>query len=317
MEYRDIGQSGLKFSIVGLGCWVMAGGEWWGGADDKESIATIHRAIDLGINWVDTAEGYGDGHSERVVGQALEGRYDQCMVATKLYQDITYENTKKKCEASLKRLRTDVIHLYQIHVPNPDIPIEETMRALVELQEEGKIIAIGLSNFDVQQMTEAMQYGRIDSLQPPYNLFWRHIEKEILPFCIQNNISVLPYSPMAQGLLTGKFTQDNYPPEGDIRRHNELFKPGVYEVALNAVEQLKPIARRYGVTLAQLALRWLIQQPGVTAVIAGARTPRQVEDNAGAADFELSEEDIAAMRAIGDTVMAALPDDNPLMWRLG
>ncbi len=315
MEYRQVGQSSLQFSVIGIGCWAM-GGQGWGGADDRDSIAAIHRAIELGVNWVDTAEAYGeDSHSEKVVGEALAGRYDECMVATKLIGDISYEGAKRKCEASLRRLKADVIHLYQIHWPNPDIPIEETMRALVELQEEGKIIAIGVSNFDAGQMAEALQYGRIDCLQPPYSLFWRHIEHEIIPFCIQHNIATIPYSPLAQGLLTGKFSRDNYPPEGDIRRKNVLFRPDVYKVVLEAVEELKPIAAKYDVTLAQLALRWLIQMPGVTAPIAGARNPRQVEENVKAADFEIEPSDMDAMSAIGDKVMAALPDDNPVLWR--
>ncbi len=315
MEYRKLGQSDLEFSVIGIGCWVM-GGQGWGGADDKDSVAAIHRAIELGINWVDTAEAYGDdNHSEKVVGEALQDRYDACMVATKLIGDISYESAKHKCEASLQRLQADVIHLYQIHWPNADVPIEETMRALVELQAEGKIIAIGVSNFDAAQLAEASQYGRIDCLQPPHNLFWRHVEKEIIPYCIENNIATIPYSPMAQGLLTGKFTQDNYPPEGDIRRKNVLFQPGVYEVALEAIEELKPLAEKYEVTLGQLALRWLIQRPGVTAPIAGARNPGQIEQSARVTDFEISSGDMAAMSAIGDRVMAALPDDSPVMWR--
>jgi aryl-alcohol dehydrogenase-like predicted oxidoreductase len=316
MEYRKLGNSDLNISVVGLGCWVM-GKEMWAGADDSESIAAIHAAIDLGINWVDTAEGYGDGHSESVVGQALADRRDKMLIATKVSpHKLHREGVLSACEASLERLQTDHIDLYQIHWPSGSgVPIEETMGTLVELQEQGKISVIGCSNFDPAQMEDARKYGKLESLQPPWSLFWRHVEKEIVPFCIERNIGVVAYSPMAQGLLTGKYTPDNRPPADDHRNHSLLFNGETFEHALAAVARIREIGASYGKKPGQTALRWLIQQPGLTAAIVGARRPSQVEENVGAADWALSDADLAELSRLGDDVMSTLPDDSPVMWR--
>ena len=318
MEYRKLGNSDLNISVVGLGAWVM-GKEMWAGADDDESIAAIHAAIDLGINWVDTAEGYGGGHSETVVGRALADRRDKMLIATKVGPDrLSRENVLAACDQSLARLQTDHIDLYQIHWPSSTgVAIDETMGALVDLQQQGKIGAIGCSNFDLAQMADARKYGALESLQPPWSLFWRHVEKEIVPYCIAQNVGVVAYSPMAQGLLTGKYTPENRPPEEDHRNHSILFQGETFDRALKAVARITEIGASYGKKPGQTALRWLIQQPGLTSAIVGARRPSQVEENVGAADWTLSDADLAEISALGDDVMSTLPDDSPVMWRWG
>jgi len=315
MEYRQLGRSDLKVSVVSLGCWIHGKAQWHD-VKDEESIAAIRTALDCGVNFLDTAEWYGGGHSEQVVGQALAGvPRHKVIVATKVAPThLKRDDVFAACERSLKHLNTDYIDLYQIHWPNENTPIEETMGALLELQQQGKIRVIGVSNFDDRQMAECLEYGRIESLQPPYSLFWRHVEAKTLPFCRQHDIGVIAYSPMAQGLLTGKFRRDTEFPEDDIRRSNVLFRGETYQTALEALEAIKPIAQARGKTLGQTAVNWVLRQPGITAAIVGGRNPQQVQENVGAADWSLTDEEVAALSKLGDKVMATL-DDSPVMWR--
>lgn len=321
MKYRKLGKSDLNLSEIGLGTWLM-GRAGWVNVDDKASIAAIHKALELGVNWIDTAEIYGQGHSEQVVGKALKNyRREAVIISTKA--DPTHagrEQLHKALNSSLKRLKTDYVDLYYIHWPSAeyhyhstrvDVPRQETMEALLTEQKKGKIRHIGVSNFDAAQMADMLQFGRIESLQPPYSLYWRHVEKEDVPFCLKHNIGIVAYSPMAQGLLTGKFSLQNRPVPEDNRAHNKLFLSPVYEVALDGLAVVRAVAGKYGKTTGQTAVRWVLQQRGITSAIVGARNVQHVMENVGAADWELSGEDIDALNAVGHKVMAALPDNNP------
>ena len=317
MEMRSLGTSDIQITPILMGTW-QAGKKMWSGIDDKESIETIRAAVDAGITTIDTAEVYGSGHSEQVIAQAVGDIRDRLVYASKVFANhLKYDLVIEACDRSLSNLKTDYLDLYQIHWPsdafdNEPVPIEETMRALNKLKEEGKIRAIGVSNFNRDQIEEASQYGRIDSLQPPYSLFWRKIEQDAVPYCIEHNISILAYSSMAQGLLTGKFSPGHQFAEEDHRSANVLFQGENFERADRALEQLKPIAESHNCTLAQLSLAWLIAQPQ-TVAIAGARTAAQAEDNAKAASVNLSDDELQEIDRIGRQVTDPL-DDNPVMW---
>lgn len=320
MQTRRLGRSDLEVTVLTMGCW-QAGGAQWTDTNDDDSIKAMQAARDAGINFFDTAEAYGGGHSEEIVAQALKDSYDRILIATKVNApNLAADKVAQSCEASLKRLQADKIDLYQIHWPagqwgSPKIPIEETMGALLKLQEQGKIRAIGVSNFNSEQIKEALQFGRIDSLQPPYSLFWRQYEQNgTLQTCIDNDISVIAYSPLAQGLVTGKFNMNNRPEKGDNRSGSLLFQDPTYGKILEVVDQLKPIAEKYGVTTGQLATQWLLGQPGMTSAIVGARTPEQVQGNAKSGDFQISDEDRAAIDALGRSVTDNLPPDQTNMW---
>lgn len=319
MERRPLGRSGISISPILMGTW-QAGKKRWAGIEDSESIAAIRAAVDAGIVTIDTAEIYGDGHSERIVGEALSAiPRDRVQLASKVFANhLAADAVIAACERSLQNLRTDYLDLYQIHWPagsfgSDPVPIAATMGALNSLQESGKIRAIGVSNFSLPQLQEACQYGRIDSLQPPFSLFWRQAEGELQPYCTAHQITILAYSPLAQGLLAGKFGPGHRFAPGDHRSTNRMVQGEAFTRALAAIEQLRPIAARHGCTLAQLALAWAIAQPG-TCAIAGARNARQACENAGAAAVTLPAADLGAMNAIAQPVIAELPKDNPVMW---
>jgi aryl-alcohol dehydrogenase-like predicted oxidoreductase len=301
-----------------MGTW-QAGKTMWTGIDDRETEKAIRAAFDAGITTFDTATVYGDGHSERILGKALSDVRDRVVIATKVFaHSLHYDGVIAACNQSLADLGTDYIDLYQIHWPagsfgSKKVPIEETLRAMNDLRDQGKIRAIGVSNFSGRQIAEAAGFSRIDSLQPPYSLFWRQAESDAIPFCRENGITVLAYSPMAQGFLTGKFGPGHRFDEGDHRVKSRLFAPDLFPKVIEAVEALRPIAEKHGATLAQLALAWVISHPN-TCAIAGARNEEQVRTNAEAAKIRLSAEDLAEMDRIGRTVTDRL-DDNPVMWK--
>ena len=318
MKKRTLGQSDILITPILIGTW-QAGKRMWVGIEDAETIKAIRAAFDAGITTVDTAEIYGEGHSEQIVAQALSDVRDQVVYASKVFANhLKYDQVIAACERSLKNLNTDYIDLYQIHWPsgfmNSEIvPIAETMKAVNHLKEQGKIRAIGVSNFSRSQLEEAAQYGRIESLQPPYSLFWRKVEKDAMPYCIEQNISILAYSPLAQGLLTGKFGFNHQFAEGDHRSKNKLFADkDHYQRVQNALDKLRPIAEVYHCTLGQLAIAWLIAQPQTNAII-GFRNTEQAQQNTLAAQIHLSPEDIAEIDKIGRTVTDYL-DDSPVMW---
>ena len=317
MKLRPLGRSKIQITPILMGTW-QAGKKMWAGIEDEESIKAIRAAVDAGITTIDTAEVYGEGHSEQIVAQAVSDIRHKLVYATKVFANhLKYDQVIAACDRSLTNLKTDYIDLYQIHWPsgsfnNEPVPIEETMKALNKLKDDGKIRAIGVSNFDRAQLEEAANYGRIDSLQPPYSLFWRKIEADAVPYCIEHQISILAYSSLAQGLLTGKFPPKPQFAEGDHRAANVLFQGENYQRAQNALKQLRPIAERHNCTLAQLSLAWLIAQPQTNA-IAGARNAEQAKDNAQASKVSLSEAEIQEIDQIGRQVTDYL-DSNPVMW---
>jgi len=318
MNLRELGTSGIKISPVIMGTW-QAGRDMWTDIDDAQTTRAIQAAVDAGVTTIDTAAVYGKGHSERVVGQAVGGRRPDVVIATKVFaNELKADQVAAACERSLQNLDTDYIDLFQIHWPSgsfgsPVVPIEETMQALNRLKEQGKIRAIGVSNFSRTQLAEAMAFGDIVSLQPPYSLFWRHVEEDALPLCTQNGLSILAYSPMAQGILTGKFGPGHQFKRGDHRRANRLFQEPVFARVQKALQGLKPIAERHRVSLGQLALAWVIAQPG-TCAIAGARNETQALENARAAAISLTPEDLAEMDRVSQPVTALL-DDDPVLWK--
>ena len=317
MQTRQLGQSEIQITPILMGTW-QAGKKMWAGIEDEETIKAIRQAYDAGITTIDTAEVYGEGHSEQIVAKAIGDVRDKVVIASKVFSNhLKYDQVIEACDRSLKNLNTDYIDLYQIHWPSGTfgsevVPIEETMKALNKLKADGKIRAIGVSNFSRAQLEEAANYGRIESLQPPYSLFWRQVERDAAPYCIENKISILAYSSLSQGILAGKFGDNPQFAEGDHRAKNRLFKPENYQRVQQALEQLRPIAESYNCSLAQLSLAWLIAQPQTNA-IAGARNAQQVASNAKAVLIEISTEDLAKIDRIGRQVADPL-DDNPVLW---
>lgn len=317
MELRPLGKSDIKISPIIMGTW-QAGKSMWAGIEDAETAKAMREAVDAGITTFDTATVYGQGHSEQILGDALKDVRHEVVLATKVFPNaLKYDQVFESCHQSLRDLKSDYIDLYQIHWPSGSfgsktVPIEETMEAMNQLKEDGKIRAIGVSNFSREQIAEAAQYGQIESLQPPYSLFWRHAEKEAMPYCIENKITILAYSPMAQGLLTGKFGADHKFAKGDHRSKNRLFQPEHYARVQEALKRLRPIAEKKEISLGQLSLAWVISHPG-TCAIAGARNAEQSRQNAEAGEISLTAEELAEMDAIGRTVTEYL-DDNPVLW---
>jgi aryl-alcohol dehydrogenase-like predicted oxidoreductase len=317
MEKRRLGTSDIQITPIIMGTW-QAGKKMWVGIEDSQTTKAIRAAFEAGITTIDTAEVYGEGHSEQIVAQALSDVRSEVVYASKVFANhLKYDQVIEACDRSLKNLNTDYIDLYQIHWPSGTfnteiVPIEETISALNNLKQQGKIRAIGVSNFSKAQLEEAAQYGRIDSLQPPYSLFWRGIEGEAMPYCSENNISIIAYSSLAQGLLTGKFKPGHkFDPE-DNRAKNKLFQGENYQRATLALEKLHPIASRHQTSLGNLALAWLIAQPQTNAIV-GARNPEQAVENAKAGDIHLSADELKEIDTIGRIVTDHL-DDNPVMW---
>jgi myo-inositol catabolism protein IolS len=313
---RNLGNTNIQITPIIMGCW-QAGKEYWQGITDADSLAAMRAAYDHGITTFDTASVYGDGHSEKLLGTALKSIRDKAVIMTKVFFNLRYQQVLDACNQSLKNLQTDYIDLYQIHWPSGSwnseiVPIEETMRALVELQHAGKIRAIGVSNFSSTEIQEAAQYGDIVSVQPPYSLFWRQASDDLTPYCVKQNISMLAYSPLAQGLLTGKFTRTHHFPKTEIRSTHKLCAPKHYERVQIALDALQPIAEKNNMTLTQLALTWLIMQPQTSAIV-GVRNPAQVEQNATVLNLTLSDADLAVINKIGRSVTQHL-DDSSVMW---
>jgi len=306
MQTRPFGRTDMQITPIGLGAWAIGGGQWefsWGPQDDQTSIATIKRALNLGINWIDTAAVYGLGHSEEIVGKAIKGGekpyiFTKCSILWdnkgRVYHSLRAASIQREVEASLSRLGIETIDLYQIHWPDPETEIEEGWSALSELKREGKVRYIGVSNFNVEQLQRAMAIDQVDTLQPPYSLIHPDVEDEILPFCEKNNIGVIVYSPMMSGLLSGKMTRDrviNFP-EDDWRRNNSEFQePRLYR-NLWLAELLKNIGRHHGLSAGEMAIAWALRLSEVTGAIVGGRNPEQVDGIVGAADFRLSDEEI-------------------------
>jgi len=313
MQTRPLGNTGLQLSTIGLGTWALGGGDWkfsWGPQDDADSIRTIHRALDLGINWIDTAAVYGLGHSEEMVGRALHGLRQRPLVATKcercwepdgrIVPRLKRQSVLAEAEASLRRLGVDVLDLYQIHWPQPDEDIEEAWETMADLIRAGKVRFGGVSNFSVSQLQRVQPIYPVASLQPPYSMLARDAEAELLPYCAAQGIGVVVYSPMQKGLLTGKVTAQwvaSLPPD-DHRHSDPRFHEPQLSANLALVEKLRGIAGKAGKTLPELAIAWVLRRPEVTAAIVGARRPDQIEQTIGGADWQLDETQRSAIEEL-------------------
>jgi aryl-alcohol dehydrogenase-like predicted oxidoreductase len=311
-ETRQVGNSDLKLTPIGFGAWAIGGGNWdfgWGPQDDRESVEAILRALEGGVNWIDTAAIYGLGHSEEIVAKALAETSKKPYVFTKcsmrwhedrqIYRSLKKDSLREEVENSLRRLKLDVIDLYQIHWPDPEAEIEEGWETLARIKEEGKVRYIGVSNFSVAQMKRAQKIAPITSLQPPYSMVSPAVEKEILPFCKANHIGVINYSPMASGLLTGKMTAERIAamPEDDWRRRASQFKEPQLTRNLKLVELLREIGNSHKVQPGVVAIAWTLHNPAVTAAIVGARRASQVDGILPAATFRLSNDEAAKIDA--------------------
>lgn len=294
MITKELGKSGVRVSEQILGCWVI-GGSYWGGAEDRDSIEAIKRAYEGGINTFDTAYIYGEGRSERILGEAVKTiPREKLTIITKLWKtEMEKDKVRAACEKSLKELGMDYIDVYFIHYPSDTgVPIGETMEEMMKLKTDGKIRSIGISNFNLEQMKEAREYGEIDVIQPCYSLVWREIDQDgVLDYCIENDIGVISYSTFAQGILTGKFDENTTFSSDDGRSRAPLFQDEYYSGALKVAEQLKPFARKYDRTIAQVAINWVMGKEGISAPIVGARNSHQVEENLKASGWSLSKED--------------------------
>ncbi len=314
MQMRRLGNTDLHLTTIGFGAWA-AGGPWqfgWGPQDDNDSIAAIQRALDLGINWIDTAPAYGLGHSEEVVGQAIRGRRDQLIVATKcgrtwddpgtraIFGRLKRWSVRQEAEASLRRLGVDTIDLYQVHWPRPDEDIVEAWEEIARLVSEGKVRYAGVSNFNAEQIRRLQPIHPVASLQPPYNFLERDVEQGLLQLCAANGIGVVAYSPMASGLLTGKYTLENLSrlAPDDWRRNSRHFQEPELRANLGLVDRLRLIARRHGRTPGQLAVAWVLRRPEITAAIVGGRNPEQVAEIAPAGDWTLGRPEIEEIEAV-------------------
>lgn len=303
MTTKKLGNSDLEITAIGIGSWAIGGGGWqfaWGAQDDNDSIAAIRAGLEQGINWIDTAAVYGFGHSEEMVAAAIRDTRARPYVFTKcgrfgrpdgsIYGSLTSKSVRKECEDSLRRLKVDVIDLYQIHWPDPESEIEEGWTEMARLQQEGKVRWIGVSNFNVAQMKRARTIAPITSLQPPYSLVRPAVQTEVLPYAQSQNIGVIVYSPMGAGLLTGKMTRERAAnlTEDDWRKRNIEFQEPRLSRNLELVELLRKIARRHGRTPGEVAIAWTLKNPAVTAAIVGVRRPDQAPGIAGALEFRLS-----------------------------
>lgn len=311
MQIRPLGSSDLQITPIGYGAWAIGGGSWefgWGPQDDQDSIAAIHRALDLGINWIDTAAIYGLGHSEEIVAQALKQRSDRPYVFTKcsmiwndrseISRSLNANSLQQEVEASLRRLQIETIDLYQIHWPNPDSEIETGWATLSKLQQSGKVRYIGVSNFSIEQMQRAQAIAPITSLQPPYSLVRPDVESEILPYCHQHNIGVIVYSPMQSGLLTGSMTAERIAnlPDNDWRKRSSEFQEPRLSRNLALVDLLRQVGLRHHCSAGEVAIAWTLRHPAVTGAIVGGRNPKQVEGTIGAAEVRLSDSELAEIQ---------------------
>jgi aryl-alcohol dehydrogenase-like predicted oxidoreductase len=315
MEQRPFGRTGLNVGAVGYGCWEIGGG--YGDVEEADFERAIGRALDLGINCFDTAEGYGMGASERSLAKALGSRRDEAVIVTKFgmnykdkpnLRDSSRERVFASIDKSLKNLGTDYVDVYLVHWPDRLTPFEETMSALDEIVRDGKVRFVGLSNFKLSEIEECMKTRRVDVVQYGWNMFDRRMQTAILPYCEQNGVGFMAYGSLAFGLLTGTFTEDHdfggadwrarQGNMGAIKMFRAIFGPEKFKDNVRAVNELKPVADRYGKSLPQLALRWAISHPAVSTALVGCRTVAEVEDNAGAVGWSISDEDMKAIDAI-------------------
>jgi len=296
MQTRTLGKQGPPVSVIGFGAWPIGG--QMGAVARTDALASIRHSIARGSTLIDTAEAYGPGHSEDLIGEAIKGQRDKVFLATKVSGGeghLAYQRVVRACDASLTRLQTDYIDLYQCHWVDPQTPVEESMRAMDDLVRAGKVRYVGVSNFDVNLLRRCLTVRHVDALQPVYNLFERGIEAALLPFCQEQGIGILAYSPLAKGVLTGKYTRDTVFPPDDERSHLASYQGEQWRATLETVERLKGLAQAWGITPGQLAIAWVLAHPAVTVVLVGAKNVRQVEENVGAAAMTFSPEQLQAI----------------------
>ena len=334
MEAREFGNTGVKVSPITLGSWPMSG-DRYGAIDDGDAVRTIRRAQEQGITSFDTAPGYGSGHAEETLGAALaDGRRDQAVVTTKCGivardprtgqpgRNASRESILQEIDASLKRLRTDHLDVYLVHWPDQNTPLEETMGTLDEVQQAGKTRLVGVSNFDVPLLEECLKYKRLDVVQVGYNLFDRRMEREVFPFCQANGIGVMAYGSLAYGMLTGGFTEDTTFDPSDWRSNGVAFGQPIlggenFRHNVRLVNRLQDeVAKPRGLTVAQLALAWVVRNPIVTTAMVGARVPAEIEENVGAATVTLSDNDVAEIEAIMDQAQGRVEVFRPFRWAM-
>ena len=322
MDYRRLGDTDIEVSAFALGCWPFAGGDVWGEQDDGNSIAAVHAALDAGINFFDTAADYGAGKSEQVLGEGLLGRRQRAVIATKIGPaHLVPSAVEVACDRSLKSLGTDYIDLYQIHWPNHDVPIEDTWDALCRLVEKGKVRALGVSNFAFQDLTDVLALGGCQSDQLPYNLAWRAIEFEIQPLCVGSGTGIICYSPLAQGVLTGRYNNADEVPEGLARsRHYSKDRPqsihdedGCEEELFEAVGKIRYVADQMNQPMASVALAWVRSRPAVLSLLIGARNPKEVGWNIPAAELKLPPDAAAELSTLTERLKEII-GSNPDMW---
>lgn len=323
MRYTTLGSTEIEVSRMALGCWPFAGGTVWGAQDDADSISAVHAALDHGVNFFDTAEGYDDdSNSEEVLGRALVDRRSEAVIATKVSaNNLRPDDVISHCESSLRRLQTDYIDLYQIHWPNHEVPLADTMAALLRLQSEGKIRTIGVSNFGVVDLSESLEHGTVVTDQLPYNLLWRAIEFEIQPLCVARDVGLICYSPLAQGMLAGRYAAaDEVPPGLSRSRHfssdRELAihgESGQESETFASIARVIDVARSVGAHPATVSLAWVLSRPGVTSLLVGARNASEVELNVPAFEYELEADVESQLTSATDALKAAL-GPSPDMW---
>ena len=318
MKTRKLGNSSLNLTTIGIGTWPMAGSRvcGWGPQDDQDSITSIRRGLEGGINWIDTAPNYGNGHSEEVVGMAIKGISPKPIISTKCLfmwkpdgspvERLDRERVRIQCENSLKRLNIDTIDMYMIHWPHLIPYLEEAWETFAELKKEGKVRNIGVSNFNIEQMEMLKPIHPIAFLEPPYSMLLRNVEDGLLEYCQKNNIGVVAYSPLQMGLLTGAIKSIDDIAADDVRRWNPFFKEPAFSINLNMVKELAPIAKKYGRSIAQLAIAWVLRRPEITSALTGPRVPSEIEDTIKAGEWELTKEDIAAIEKVLAKRQAAL-----------
>lgn len=312
MKYRKLGKNGPEISVIGFGSWAIGGGNWemsWGDQDDHQSMESVRAALDAGVTFFDTAPVYGLGHAEELIGKALGSDRDQVVLATKcgylwdenqrLVKNGTFDSIMREAEASLRRLGTDTIDLYQVHYPDTDAhaPADETMRAMEQLVKDGKVRYIGLCNYTVPLIEQSMSVRHVDSLQPPYSILVPQAEKELLPYCLEQGVGVVAYSPLASGLLSGKYTHDTRFADDDWRSKHKAYTGESFKRNMDRVEKLKSIAARLDITVPQLAIGYALAHPALTSAIVGVRRPEHITSILAAAEVELDDATLAEIRA--------------------
>lgn len=315
MEYRPFGQTGIQISAIGVGCWEIGGG--YGSIEETEFIKAVNRALDIGINCFDTAQAYGFGASEKSLAKALGSRRKEAVITTKFgvgykeapnFRDSSRKRVMESIDSSLAALNTDYVDVYMVHWPDVNIPFEETMRALDDLVQQGKVRAVGISNFRLSQIETSMKTRRVDVAQYCWNMFDQRMQKDIFPYCREHGIGVMAYGSLAYGLLTGVFTEDtNFESDdwrarrgrmGGINLFQHLFGPDYFPKNIRVVEELKSMAQRYGKSLPQFALRWTLSNPVVSTALVGCRNAAEIEENVGALDWAIADADLKEIDAI-------------------